>query len=306
MSAHGESNPRESGQTPGESGSPEPGPGRPPRSGGAARATRRLAVRRTAALFSGLLLLSAALLIWSVKRPDSKVLFQGQPHAYKYEEYVSSEGVRLHLMRVAPGDVELRAAGVPLKETAAYGINGGFFYEKALLSIAIMNDRPAGGDERGPGSGWFNAKYARGTLVWDGASRLFSVQVVSSGDDIAVLDRGHYWAQGGVSMNLGDEAGWTAAAAAQRLPFSEERRLRSGMVYNAAGELRLIVSSTLCTGEAFRRAVLEAVPGEGREGIYLDGDGSSQMNADEAVLTGDGRPVMQMIAVKPAIVKEAE
>lgn len=36
---------------------------------------------------------------------------------------------------------------------------------------------------------------------------------------------------------------------------------------------------------------------EKAEGIFLDGDGSSQMNADEAVLTGDSRPVVQMIAV---------
>ncbi|MNL72501.1 hypothetical protein D3C87_1978230 [compost metagenome] len=73
--------------------------------------------------------------------------------------------------------------------------------------------------------------------------------------------------------------------------------MRSGLVYDEAGKLWLIVTPTRCTAEEFRTAVLQTVPGKGREGIFLDGDGSSQMNADEAILTGDSRPVVQMIAV---------
>ncbi|OMF27726.1 hypothetical protein BK132_15765 [Paenibacillus sp. FSL H8-0259] len=226
---------------------------------------------------------------------DEHEVFDGLPHSYIYAE--SSGEIQLHMMAVKPEDIVLRRAGQPLRQIAAYGINGGFFYGDDLLSIAIMNDVPVNGAPQGYGSGWFNAKYERGTLVWDGAAGAFSVQVVASGGDLAVSDRGNYWAQGGISMNLQHEELWAAAAAAEHLPFEGERRLRSGLVYDQSGKLWLLVTNSRCTAAEFRTAVQRAVPGEGREGIFLDGDGSSQMNADEVVLTGDSRPVVQMIAV---------
>lgn len=237
---------------------------------------------------------------WAViglTKQNKHEVFDGLPHNYTYLEAESPGKVQLHMMAVKPEDVVLRRAGLPLRQVAAYGINGGFFYGDDLLSIAIMNDVPVNGAPQGYGSGWFNAKYERGTLVWDGAAGAFSVQVAASGDDLAVSDRGNYWAQGGISMNLQHEELWAAAAAAEHLPFEGEQRLRSGLVYDQSGKLWLLVTKSLCTAEEFRTAVLEAVPGGGREGIFLDGDGSSQMNADEAVLTGDSRPVVQMIAV---------
>ncbi|WP_342565503.1 hypothetical protein NST84_10405 [Paenibacillus sp. FSL R7-0345] len=243
-----------------------------------------------------LLILAGAVLL---NKPDKQVreAFSGLPHNYEYLSAESLNGVQLHMLAVAPEDVNLRADSLPLRQIAAYGINGGFFYGTDLLSVAIMNDVPVNGDKGAYGSGWFNAKYARGTLVWDGTAGRLSVQTVSSGDELAVTDRSRYWAQGGISMNLQHEELWEAASQAEHLPFADEQRMRSGLVYDSDGKLWLIVTPTLCTAEAFRLAVLEAVPGEGREGIFLDGDGSSQLNADEAVLTGDSRPVVQMIAV---------
>lgn len=247
------------------------------------------------ALLVLLILAVAALLNMPDKQPQE--VFSGLPHSYEYLEAESSGKVQLHMLAVSPEDVILRTANLPLRQIAAYGINGGFFYGTDLLSVAIMNDVPVNGDKGAYGSGWFNAKYARGTLVWDGAAGRLSVQTVSSGDELAVTDRGRYWAQGGISMNLQREALWKAASTAEHLPFAEEQRMRSGLVYSRDGKLWLIVTPTLCTAEEFRLAVLDTVPGEGREGIFLDGDGSSQLNADEAVLTGDSRPVVQMIAV---------
>lgn len=229
-----------------------------------------------------------------------KEAFDGLPHKYSYLQAESRGKVKLHMMLVAPEDIVLRKAGSPLRPIPAYGINGGFFYGNDLLSVAIMNDSPVNGAPRAYGSGWFNAKYPRGTLLWDGASGTLSVQVVSSGDELEVSDRGHYWAQGGISMNLQHEELWKAAAAAEHLPLADDQRMRSGLVYNQDGKLWLIVTQARCTAEEFRTAILETVPGEGREGIFLDGDGSSQMNADEAVLTGDSRPVVQMIALAGA------
>lgn len=244
-----------------------------------------------------LAVIAAVRMLTAMMEDEAREVFSGLPHNYTYAEAESSGKVQLHMMAVNPADVVLRRAGQPLRQIAAYGINGGFFYGDDLLSIAVLNGRPVNGAPQSYGSGWFNAKYARGTLVWDGAAGAFSVQVVSSADDLAVSDRGNYWAQGGISMNLQQEELWAAAAAAEHLPFDGERRLRSGLVYDQAGKLWLLVTESLCTAAEFRTAVLETVPGEGREGIFLDGDGSSQMNADEAVLTGDSRPVVQMIAV---------
>ncbi|MFE4713863.1 hypothetical protein ACFRAM_23685 [Paenibacillus sp. NPDC056722] len=256
--------------------------------------------KRRPRLFFTVLTLSIALIAitWILlDKEEKREVFNGLPHAYTFRETESSGKVALHMMSLSPDRVVLRPAGVPLRQIAAYGINGGFFYGKDLLSIAIMNDNPVSGGRHDYGSGWFNAKYARGTLVWDGAKRQFSVQVVSSGDELAVSDRNHYFAQGGISMNLEHEEQWAVTAQNENLPYANEQRMRSGMVYDKAGALWLIVTPTLCTAEAFRAAILESVPGEGREGIFLDGDGSSQMNADEAVLTGDQRAVVQMIAV---------
>lgn len=249
-----------------------------------------------AAVLIAVIAILAAIFLKVLDKQVNEV-FDGLPHTYEYFEKTSPGQVKLHMMAIAPEDVSLRAAGLPLRQIAAYGINGGFFYGKDLLSVAIVNDVPVGGARGGYGSGWFNAKYARGTLVWDGVTGKLSVQTVSSGEELSVSDRSQYWAQGGISMNLQQEALWTAAAGNEHLPYADEQRLRSGMVYDNTGKLWLIVTPTLCTGEEFRTAVLQTVPGEGKEGIFLDGDGSSQMNAEEIVLTGDSRPVVQMIAV---------
>ncbi|UQZ36060.1 hypothetical protein C2I18_22520 [Paenibacillus sp. PK3_47] len=261
---------------------------------------RQLLQRRAVIIALAALLAAAALIgtfLLAVTDKQLKEAFDGLPHTYEYLEVTTPEQVNLHMMAVAPEDIALRAAGIPLRQVAAYGINGGFFYGEDLLSVAIVNDVPVNGTRGGYGSGWFNAKYARGTMVWNGTDGRLSVQTVSSGDELKITDRAHYWAQGGISMHLQQEELWTTAMRAEHLPYADEQRLRSGMVYDSSGKLWLIVTPTLCTAEQFRTAVLHSVPGEGREGIFLDGDGSSQMNAEEIVLTGDSRPVVQMIAV---------
>jgi hypothetical protein len=235
-----------------------------------------------------------------LSRSHPKKPFEGLPHAYTFLETVSPEKVQLYMMSVAPEDIKLQAVGVPLRQVNAYGINGGFFYQGALLSMAIMNDIPINSAEKGYGSGWFNAKYARGTLVWDGARRNYSVQVVSSGEELTVTDRDHYFAQGGISMNLGHEELWGSAVAEEHLPYADEKRMRSGMLYDDSGKLWLIVTPTLSTAAEFRSAILQTVPAEGLEDIFLDGDGSSQMNANEIILPGDSRAVVQMIAIDKA------
>jgi len=97
-------------------------------------------------------------------------------------------------------------------------------------------------------------------------------------------------------MGLGRDDSWAAQAAAENAPFPDDDRLRSGAVYDGEGWLYLVVSSTRGTLAEFREAIVERV-GQGKlaGGIFLDGDGSSQLRSREAKLSGDGRPVAQML-----------
>jgi hypothetical protein len=88
-----------------------------------------------------------------------------------------------------------------------------------------------------------------------------SVQVVQQPDDLTVSNKLDYWAQGGVSMSLRQEAGWGAQALSERMPFFEDKRLRSAVVYDTKGMLYLIVSTSKAAVPEFRQAILESVGG---------------------------------------------
>jgi hypothetical protein len=228
--------------------------------------------------------------------PSSKDTIANQH--YTYETIQASNDVNLHIMRTNPQNIHLQSINMNVVESGFNGINGGFFWMDQLLSIAVENDLPVQGVPHKFGSGWFNAKYPRGTLVYDQISDVFTVQVVSSVDEIKVIDRSHYWAQGGVSMNLADSLRWENKMNVEALPYPNDTRLRSGMVYDQEGFVILIISTTRCTAEQFRSAILEQIPNYSLlEGIFLDGDGSSQMLADDLKLVGDGRKVSQMIRI---------
>jgi hypothetical protein len=203
----------------------------------------------------------------------------------------------MHALVTEPSKVTLEAVRGNVAGSPYYGVNGGFFYNGMLLSMAVINDQPVGGKPEMYGSGYSNAKLARGTLVWDGAANKLSVQVVSTADDVKVTDQAHYWAQGGISMRPSDDASWRQQADAEQAPFPDDDRLRTAAVYDKDGKLYLIVSQTKTTLRIFRQAILEAY-GNMEDGIFLDGDGSSQLRAFEATLPGDGRGVEQMIRLK--------
>ncbi len=244
-----------------------------------------------AALAAGLLALSViGMLVWG----RSYLL----PHPYKYYKAVADGGMEIHALAVKPERIELRAADRPLREYRVYGINGGFFYQNSILSIAVNGDVPVKGQAGEYGSGWFNAKYPRGTLVWDEAAGKFSVQIASSADELQVQDRSRYFAQGGVSMNLGNDDAWAEAILREYLPNPDERRLRSSLVYDESGLLWLIATPNRCTAAEFRDAIQEVIaPDSFKEGIFLDGDGSSQLKAAEISLYGDSRDLQQIIAI---------
>ncbi|ANE49083.1 hypothetical protein SY83_20740 [Paenibacillus swuensis] len=265
----------------------------------------RSGLRSRAPVIAGFMLAAACLAaaLWAspALRESGKPLWSDAPAGYTYRQAKSKNGVVLHIMQTTPENIRLEAVSANVTKTKRYGINGGFFYEGDLLSIAVQNDRAARGGGRVFGSGWHNVKYSRGTLVWDGAAQAFSVQVAASADALAVKDRGRYWAQGGISMNLRDHTRWAEQAGKEAMPFPNERRMRSGLVYDNVNRLYLIVSPTLTTAAAFRSAILETLNGQGRdtriEGVFLDGDGSSQMQCTEIQLSGDQREVYQMLTL---------
>jgi hypothetical protein len=226
------------------------------------------------------------------------------PHEYRYLKLEASNGVVLHTMRTTPDNIRLQAIDTNVTDTTYYGINGGFFWEGALLSIAVKDNRPIKGKPGEYGSGWYNTgtdmKLKRGTLVWDGVTRRFSVQVVTHAGQLKVTNRRNYWAQGGVSMNLSTQKGWEQNMILENMPSYDEAHMRSAIVYDQQRNLYLIVAPTPCTIDQFRSAILEELNRHNKlvDGIFLDGDGSSQMQSRFVKLAGDHRQVFQMLVLK--------
>ncbi|EPY06617.1 hypothetical protein PAALTS15_13472 [Paenibacillus alvei TS-15] len=218
-----------------------------------------------------------------------------------YSKCTASNGVVLHALKCSPNDVQLRSCRTNVySQPLATAINGGFFdfASGALLSIAVQGDVPVKGSRGGYGSGWFNAKYARGTLVWDAAARRYSVQVVKSADELQVSDRNRYWAQGGISMSLHDDSTWQQIARAQNMPNMSGKVFRTALVYGSGLSLWLVVTNTACTAEQFRTAIKQKIgSGTLTDGIFLDGSGSSQLRYDSVSLRGDGRTVHSIISI---------
>ncbi|WP_018755827.1 hypothetical protein [Paenibacillus terrigena] len=218
---------------------------------------------------------------------------------YTYHQVTATNGISLHVLHTTPDHIQLKAIDSNVTDTGDVGINGGFFYGQDILSIAVQNHIPVKDEPRAYGSGWYNTKYDRGTLVWDGYQKQFTVQSVKSVEELDVFDRSQYWAQGGVSMNLANDFIWGLVIYYQALPAAHEARLRSGLVYDSMNQLYLVVTPTPCTADQFRQAIQEQIaPGQYKEGIFLDGDGSSQLASNQSMLTGDHRKVLQMISIE--------
>ncbi|CAM4270547.1 hypothetical protein FHS16_002037 [Paenibacillus endophyticus] len=231
-------------------------------------------------------------------RNEANLLKSEQALHYTYMTETSKNGIKLHVLQTRPAYVTLETINNNVTLTGKVGINGGFFYGNQLLSIGVVNSIPVNKEIGNFGTGSENVKYARGTLVWDGASDQLSVQVASKASELKLKDHTRFWAQGGISMSLGDDANWMQQAAKENAPFPEDDRLRSAAVYDANGTLYLIVSETKSSLSVFREAIVQTFGG-GKlvDGIFLDGDGSSQLLSSETALPGDNRPVVQMLRI---------
>ncbi|KQX68181.1 hypothetical protein [Paenibacillus sp. Root444D2] len=225
-----------------------------------------------------------------------------KPRNYLYEKHKASNGVVLHTIRTTPDYVRLQAIDMNVTKTPYYGINGGFFWEGALLSIAVINDQPLKGMPGDYGSGWYNTgidtNLKRGTLVWDDVTKHFSIQVVTHAGELTVTDKQRYWAQGGVSMKLNDSFGWESDMILEQMPAYNEGHMRTAVVYDSQENIYMIVTPSYCTIEEFRAAILDSFSDRRLiDGIYLDGDGSSQLQCRNVRLKGDQRQVYQMLTL---------
>lgn len=249
----------------------------------------------------GIALVASALfyvLFLSLTGRDAERQLLGASESYRYIKAEAENGMILHTLLTWPGNVVPEAVSGNVVDGSRTGINGGFFYADDLLSIGVLNGQAVYGENGAYGSGDQNVKYRRGTLVWDEAAGSLSVQRVGSADELNVTDTTRFWAQGGISMTLGNDTAWEMAAAEENAPFPDENRLRSAAVYDQTGRLYLVVSETKGTLAQFRAAIIEEI-GDGTlmDGIFLDGDGSSQLYSREAALRGDNRPVAQMLRI---------
>lgn len=218
-----------------------------------------------------------------------------------YSKCTASNGVVLHALKCSPNDVQLRSCRTNVySQPLTTAINGGFFDSRsgAVLSIAVHGDVPVKGKRGEYGSGWENAKYARGTLVWDAVARRYSIQVVRSAAELNVSDHSRFWAQGGISMSLRDDAHWQQISSLQNMPNMAGNAYRTALVYGSGLSLWMVVTNTPCTASEFRTAIKQKI-GSGTlvDGIFLDGSGSSQLRHGSVRLQGDGRTVYSIITV---------
>ena len=214
---------------------------------------------------------------------------------------VGGKPIALSFIKTSPNDVQPQKVN-PAKTLAngsLDGINAGFFdmSNYAILSIAIVNHKPVVGTRFDYGGGWNNEKYERGTLVWDAKAREYTIQIVGSGADLSVSNQKSYWAQGGVSMSLGNDTGWYNIAKDQNLPTIDSDAWRSALVYNDGLNIWLVATNSPCTAKEFRTAIKNNI-GSGTlvDGIFLDGGASTQIRYGQNGFTST-RAIPQIIAL---------
>ncbi|MCP1308883.1 hypothetical protein [Paenibacillus tyrfis] len=236
-------------------------------------------------------------------------------HSYSYSTN-PRKSITLHIMQTRADNITFKSLANKknLKNSGYEGINGGYFPmngENKTFSIAIENGVPLipASEKPGYSDGRSNLSTTdpRGTLVWNGDN--FSVQKVQFYDKITGTNKNKpWWAQGGVSMNLGDSK-WKTKIEGEKLPNPNGDAQRSAIV-GYEKDVYLIVTNDATSASTFRAAIqdrfkiTETDNGTSKyKGIFLDGSGSSQMagrdsKGNKVSLTGDSRPLVQIITFK--------
>lgn len=218
---------------------------------------------------------------------------------YTYDTVTASNGVTLRYIKTSPNNVKPVYLDPAKYITASgyYGVNGGYFdtTTNTLLCIAVTDGEVINTTTN---EGYSNnySGIDRGTLVWDADSGEYSVQVVTNKSKLDVSSD-NYWAQGGISMSLGDDAGWYAQATSENIQNATGSAYRTGVVYNTGLNIWFVVSTGTCTASAFRTAIKDVI-GSGTlvDGIFLDGGSSTGLSCAGGS-QNSSRAVPQMLAL---------
>lgn len=242
-----------------------------------------------------------------------------------YHNYISS-GVSIHYIETEASNIDLIATGgadpTTFMANNGYdsGINGGFLYGSDLLSIAIVNDRPVGytGQEvtwqtfYEYGNGGANVigepSTPAGTIIWDGDNNELKLEKIYSGWEIhqnsLVANTNNYWAQGGASLSLQDDANWKSIVIEEGYDRvgDYDRSQRAAMLMSwDKKKVYLVVTDTLCTAGEFRTAIKNLFAWQvsyGMDGIFLDGSTCAQLRYAGENKVDHSRNVNQVIVLK--------
>lgn len=221
----------------------------------------------------------------------------------------TTPSVKVSAIVTAPSNIKLIGYSTVssrknLAGSGMYGINGGYynFGNADIYNIAMQDGKPV--SSQGYCDGSTNNSYTRGTIYYDGTALKFTK--VKYASDIVGINKVGTWAQGGVSMSLGD-SNWKTIINSnnENLSNPDSPSGRSAMaVYG--GKVYLIVAESDCTATVFRANILkwfgmtDTVGGTSttKFAIFLDGSGSSQLKCAEKSITGDSRLLGQIISLK--------
>ncbi|RAU95532.1 hypothetical protein [Paenibacillus sp. YN15] len=213
---------------------------------------------------------------------------------------VNGKSITLHVISAPAANVTLKTINSKVPDQSNYwGINGSFYAGNGdLLSISVVNDYPlkpsfsyGGRYNVGDNSNSLD----KGNIVFDGAENNVNHQITDRYTDITVVKRGNYWAQGGISMSLNNDANWQAIMQAQQLPSPDWSTQRTALAYtnHPSPVVYGIVATTGCLPGEFRAAIKAGYSFE--DAIFLDSGPSSQMRAKDAngniiAITGGNTP----------------
>ncbi|MDH6374297.1 exopolysaccharide biosynthesis protein [Paenibacillus sp. PastF-3] len=212
--------------------------------------------------------------------------------AYTFSSLTASNGITLKVIKTTPGNI--KPVGItplaPVTSGSVYGVNAGFANNSnynECFSIGVYNDVPVKGAKGVHNTGWFNEYYTRGTLVYDAYINSLSVKVIDNASQSGYVRPDMYWAIGGISLGL-QNTNWSSQMTTEHVEGIggvSSSAARTAIVYDSSNNIHLVITESKTSITAFRAAILNKIPNV-RDGVLLDGGGSTEMLCKEYTFTG--------------------
>jgi len=220
-------------------------------------------------------------------------------------------GLDLGIMRVPAQNIGMASLSWSnyLSNTSYYGINGGFWAnkpgEQRTLNISVKNgsNTCAGADTN---------RVGKGTIYWNGNS--LNYKIASTKSEISGISSSGTWAQGGISMFLGNSNWKSRTNSEEGNGYNPDQAYgwgRTAIVANIPEKIvyLIVTNTTTVTMTSIRKAIQDFVgitdgstDNSSYKGLFLDASGSSQLRAINCNGTvenkpGDSRTLLQIITV---------